>query len=84
MARQLRQGQFIGYVGRFAYLVDAFATSTPWEYDLFATDDALLGAKADAGSITLHTDNGTLNDIWTTNPTTPRPAPVALRQEEKQ
>ncbi|MDP3208467.1 MAG: hypothetical protein Q8M65_04895, partial [Rhodoglobus sp.] len=45
MARQLRQGQFIAYVGRFAYLVDAFATSTSWEYELFKTDDAVLGDK---------------------------------------
>ena len=34
----------------FAYLVDAFATSTPWEYELFKTDDAVLGDKADAAT----------------------------------
>ena len=63
MARQLRQGQFIGYVGQFAYLVDTFATSTPWEYELFKTDDAVLGAKAEAGWITLSLD-GDLNNVW--------------------
>lgn len=66
MARQLRQGQFIAYVGQFAYLVDAFATSTPWEYELFKTDDAVLGDKADAGSIPLP-DHA--SDVWTTEPT---------------
>lgn len=42
MARQLRKGQFLAYIGQYSYLVDCFATSTPWEFDLFATDDALL------------------------------------------
>ncbi len=69
MARQLRQGQFIGYVGQFAYLVDAFATSTPWEYDLFQTDDAVLGEKADAERITLSVDDTDLDTVWNT-PTT--------------
>jgi hypothetical protein len=64
MARQLRQGQFIGYIGQFAYLVDAFATSTSWEYDLFKTDDAVLGEKADAAPITLSIDGGDLDAIW--------------------
>jgi hypothetical protein len=41
MARQLRKGEFLAYVGQYSYLVDAFATSTPWEYDLFKTDDAM-------------------------------------------
>ncbi|MBX3193849.1 MAG: hypothetical protein KF727_01950 [Microbacteriaceae bacterium] len=63
MARQLRQGQFIGYVGQYAYLVDAFATSTAWEYQLFKTDDALLGDKADAGDILLPDHR---SDIWAT------------------
>jgi len=45
MARQLRQGQFIGYVGQFAYLVDAFATSTVWGDDL----DRIWNAPAEAG-----------------------------------
>jgi hypothetical protein len=41
MARQLRKGTFLAYVGQYPYLVDAFSTSTDWEYDLFQTDDAL-------------------------------------------
>ncbi|WP_433585831.1 ATP-binding protein [Microbacterium hydrocarbonoxydans] len=41
MARQLRKGVFLAYVGQYPYLVDAFSTSTDWEYDLFQTDDAL-------------------------------------------
>lgn len=41
MARQLLKGQFIAYVGQYAYLVDCFATSTEWEYELFKTDDAI-------------------------------------------
>jgi hypothetical protein len=41
MARQLRKGEFLAYVGQYAYLVDCFATSTPWEYGLFKTDDAV-------------------------------------------
>ncbi len=41
MARQLRKGEFLAYVGQYAYLVDCFATSTPWEYELFKTDDAV-------------------------------------------
>lgn len=64
MARQLRQGQFIAYVGQFAYLVDAFATSTPWEYELFATDDAVLGDKADASRINLSIDSAGVDRIW--------------------
>ncbi|GGD86667.1 ATP-binding protein [Microbacterium murale] len=41
MARQLRKGEFLAYVGQYSYLVDAFATSTDWEYELFKTDDAM-------------------------------------------
>lgn len=64
MARQLRQGQFIGYVGQYSYLVDAFATSTQWEYDLFKTDDALLGDKADAGRLPLNVTGDELDALW--------------------
>ncbi|WES65979.1 hypothetical protein P0L94_07870 [Microbacter sp. GSS18] len=46
-ARVLRKGEFLAYVGQYAYLVDCFATSTDWERDLFATDDA----------VTLHDDH---------------------------
>jgi hypothetical protein len=73
MARQLRQGQFIAYVGQFAYLVDAFATSTDWEYDLFATDDAVLGDKADASLIDLSIDRAGLDKIWDHPPTQKTP-----------
>ncbi len=41
MARQLRKGEFLAYVGQYVYLVDCFATSTEWEYELFKTDDAV-------------------------------------------
>lgn len=44
MARQLGKGEFLAYVGQYAYLVDCFATSTEWEYDLFKTDDAVQTA----------------------------------------
>ncbi|MCR2764999.1 hypothetical protein NQ152_15950 [Microbacterium sp. zg.B48] len=47
MARQLRKGEFLAYVGQYAYLVDCFATATSWEYDLFKTDDALSPADRD-------------------------------------
>lgn len=47
MARQLRKGEFIAYVGQYSYLVDCFATSTPWEQDLFTTDDAVHSADED-------------------------------------
>lgn len=87
MARQLRQGQFIGYVGQFAYLVDAFATSTQWEYELFTTDDALLGPKADAAPITLSIDGDDLDAIWNIPPDdsadTDPAHPAGNRQEAK-
>jgi hypothetical protein len=44
MARQLGKGEFLAYVGQYAYLVDCFATSTDWEYELFSTDDAVRTA----------------------------------------
>jgi len=40
-ARRLRMGVFLAYVGQYSYAVDCFATSTAWEYELFATDSAL-------------------------------------------
>ncbi len=40
-ARTLRGGVFIAYVGMYSYTVDAFATSTEWEQQLFRTDDAM-------------------------------------------
>ncbi|MGA1826716.1 hypothetical protein [Microbacterium sp.] len=47
MARQLRKGEFLAYVGQYSYLVDCFATSTRWEYELFNTDDAVSAADRD-------------------------------------
>lgn len=46
-ARRLRMGVFLAYVGQYSYVVDCFATSTRWEYDLFATDDALGSSDLD-------------------------------------
>ncbi|MDQ0615321.1 hypothetical protein QF046_002962 [Microbacterium sp. W4I4] len=51
MARQLRRGEFLAYVGQYSYLVDAFATSTPWEYELFKTDDAMNLDPSRAGEL---------------------------------
>lgn len=68
MARQLRKGEFLAYVGQYAYLVDAFSTSTPWEYDLFKTDDALeLTDRFDADLRDLDTtvlDTADLDALW--------------------
>ncbi|GAA3920885.1 hypothetical protein [Microbacterium invictum] len=59
MARQLRKGEFIAYVGQYSYLVDCFSTSTPWEFDLFQTDDALSpGAPDDPFT------SGELDSLW--------------------
>ena len=63
MARQLRKGEFLAYVGQYSYLVDCFATSTEWEYDLFKTDDAMLHTAEATGydeSITPIP----LDDLW--------------------
>jgi hypothetical protein len=86
MARQLRQGQFIGYVGQFAYLVDAFATSTPWEHELFKTDDAVLGEKADASAINLSIEGDGLDTVWNTTHANPdvvhATGPTGQREQE--
>lgn len=48
LAMTLQPGVFLAYVGRYSYVVDAFATSTPWEHELFQTDDAVeAGSAAD-------------------------------------
>ena len=63
MARHLRKGEFLAYVGQYSYLVDCFATSTPWEYELFATDDAV--SPADHDKADLHViDAATLDAFW--------------------
>jgi hypothetical protein len=65
MARQLRKGQFLAYVGQYSYLVDCFATSTEWEYDLFATDDALAPADHDDPERRL-VDVDLIDTLWPT------------------
>lgn len=44
-ATGLRAGVFLAYVGLYSYMVDAFATSTPWEVDLFTTDSAIAATR---------------------------------------
>lgn len=44
-ARMLRKGEMLAYVGRFAYVVDVFSTSTRFEYELFKTDDAMMSDR---------------------------------------
>lgn len=63
MARLLRKGEFLAYVGQYSYLVDCFATSTPWEYDLFATDDAVTPADHNDAELRL-IDPTTLDTYW--------------------
>ena len=47
LAMTLQSGVFLAYVGRFSYIVDAFATSTQWEQGLFKTDDAVEAGSAE-------------------------------------
>lgn len=63
MARHLRKGEFLAYVGQYSYLVDCFATSTPWEYELFATDDAVSPADRDEADLRV-IDEATLDEFW--------------------
>jgi hypothetical protein len=69
MARHLARGQFIAYVGQYSYLVDAFCTSTDWEYDLFATDDAIIPDHAP-------------DPIHITHPTEPPATPDPSTEDE--
>ncbi|WP_127817705.1 hypothetical protein [Microbacterium sp. CPCC 204701] len=62
-ARRLRMGVFLAYVGQYAYAVDCFATSTPWEVDLFVTDSALQPEQADDGMLQL-LDLELLDRFW--------------------
>jgi hypothetical protein len=73
MARQLRKGEFIAYVGQYSYLVDCFATSTTWEEDLFATDDAVHPADYDPTPPPALSEG--LDELW------PTPAPVVADLE---
>lgn len=63
MARQLRKGEFIAYVGQYSYLVDCFSTSTPWEYQLFKTDDAVSPADRDDAELRI-IDASELDTYW--------------------
>ncbi|OAZ41473.1 hypothetical protein A9Z40_02005 [Microbacterium arborescens] len=45
IARQLQKGEFLAYIGKYAYIVDCFSTSTPEEFELFKTDDAMMGDR---------------------------------------
>ena len=55
-------GVFLAYVGQYAYAVDCFATSTAWEYELFATDGAL---QQDVDGGMLHAfDTAELDRFW--------------------
>lgn len=57
LARQLRKGEFLAYVGQYSYLVDCFATSTDWERNLFQTDDAIdSGDHDDAENLAVDLD----------------------------
>ena len=67
MARQLRKGEFLAYVGQYSYLVDCFATSTPWEHGLFATDDAVSPADLDDSPLRV-IDPGALDTYWPESP----------------
>ncbi len=62
MARQLLKGQFIAYVGQYAYLVDCFSTSTEWEYELFKTDDAISASDREEPLHLLDPDE--LDALW--------------------
>ncbi|NYE18014.1 hypothetical protein [Microbacterium immunditiarum] len=62
-ARRLRVGVFLAYVGQFAYVVDCFATSTEWEYDLFTTDEAIESASVDDEALSYLTQED-LDELW--------------------
>ena len=70
MARQLRKGEFIAYVGQYSYLVDCFATSTQWEYDLFKTDEAVEASRRRDGTPSRTLNPAELDELWPDNPDT--------------
>lgn len=63
MARQLPKGHFLAYVGQYSYLVDCFATSTAWEYELFQTDDAVQASDREDTHLRL-VGHDELEAIW--------------------
>ena len=65
----MKSGVFIAYVGMYSYTVDAFATSTAWEYELFKTDDAIeagsdLDIDAPEAFFDLQFDEKELDRLW--------------------
>ncbi|MGX1702772.1 hypothetical protein [Microbacterium sp. NPDC055357] len=67
MARELQKGEFIAYIGQYSYLVNCFPTSTPWEYNLFSTDDAVTPADRDDPHLHL-LDPDELEHLWPATP----------------
>jgi hypothetical protein len=74
MARQLRKGEFLAYVGQYSYLVHCFSTSTEWERTLFDTDDAMTAADTDTRELQA-LDAREIDDLW------PEPEPAATDLE---
>ena len=56
-------GVFLAYVGQHSYVVDCFATSTDWEYELFKTDDA-MAVHADQDPEFRFVDSAALDQLW--------------------
>ncbi|MDL9978619.1 hypothetical protein [Microbacterium candidum] len=68
-ARRLRIGVFLAYVGQHSYVVDCFATSTEWEYELFKTDDAVRqDDHVDGMPVSIRPDD--LDAFWPEHPDT--------------
>lgn len=57
----LKSGQFVAYVGQFSYIVDAFATSTNLERELFDTDSAMV---LEEEMPALLVDQNRLDEFW--------------------
>lgn len=81
IARRLRKGEFIAYVGKFAYVVDCFATSTPEEFELFKTDDALSADREVPGSSPAPALE--LDELWPTDTDAPDSAAAWLAAAQK-
>ena len=68
-ARRLRIGVFLAYLGQHSYVVDCFATSTEWEYELFKTDDAIEPAdRVDGMPVSIRPDE--IDRFWPEHPDT--------------
>lgn len=57
LTARLNKGVFLAVIGKFSYLIDAFATSTSWERALFLTDAAIT-------SDDLSVDAELLEAVW--------------------